>query len=103
MAQVEGVADGVARRLDDGELDGKDAIALVQRYTELMKCWCEMAKQTAERKRSVAEVGEAEDTTLAAILGDDMDYGRSRGNALHDATRQAAAATATLFEAVGEA
>ena len=103
MAQAGRAADGIAARLATETLPDKDAMALVQRYTELMKCLCELAKQTAERKRSVVEAGEGDDKTLAAILGYDLQFGGPCGNTVHDATRQAAAATATLFEAVGEA
>ena len=103
MAQAGAVADGITRRLENAALPDKDANALVQRYAELMKCLCEMAKQTAERKRSVVDVGDCDDRTLSAILGDDQQLGGSGEGTLYDSVRQAAAATATLFEAPGEA
>jgi hypothetical protein len=103
VAQVEDVADALAERVTREKLADKEVGTLIQRYVELLKCLCELVKQTGERKRSVGEAAEGDDTTLAAILGDDLQLGESCGSTLHDATRQAAAATATVFEAVGQA
>jgi len=100
LAQVEGVTNSIAERLRAEGTGEKELVGLTQRYTELVRCLWDMAKQILEEERS--EASRADALTLAEILDDERVEPGAEA-ALYNTVRQAAAACGALLEAPGAA